>query len=85
MTKALTRLKKIRAGHRSSASRLMNQLEEASAATGGPAPDKLHQWKLSLTDKLDKLLTLNEEILASIDDDAIEEEIEQSDVFSECM
>ena len=53
--------------------------------TGGPAPDKLQQWKLSLTDKLDKLRTLNEEILASIDDDAIEEEIEQSDVFSERM
>ena len=63
----------------------MNQLEEAIVVTGGPAPDKLQQWKLSLTEKLDKHLTLNKEILASIDDDAIEEEIEQSDMFSERM
>ena len=79
----LARIKKVRAGHRSSASRLMNQLEEASAVTGGPALEKLHQWKLSLNEKLVKLRTLNDEVLASIEDDAIEEEIEQADVFSE--
>ena len=83
MAEALARLKKVRAGHRSSASRLMNQLEEASAVTGGPAPEKLQQWKLSLTEKLDKLRALNDEILASIEEDAIAYEIEQSDVFSE--
>ena len=83
MAEALARLKKVRAGHRSSASRLMNQLEEASAVTGGPAPEKLQQWKLSLTEKLDKLRALNDEMLASIEDDAIVDEIEQSDVFSE--
>ena len=83
MAEALARLKKVRAGHRSSASRLMNQLEEASAVTGGPVPEKLQQWKLSLTEKLDKLRALNDEILASIEDDAIADEIEQSDVFSE--
>ena len=79
----LARIKKVRAGHRSSASRLMIQLEEASAVTGGPALEKLHQWKLSLNEKLVKLRTLNDEVLASIEDDAIEEETEQADVFSE--
>ena len=32
---------------------------------------------------LNKLRALNDEILASIEDDAIQEEIEQSDMFSE--
>lgn len=61
----------------------MNQLEEASAITGGPAPEKLQQWKLSLNEKLGGLHALNDEILASIEDDAIEDEIEQADMFSE--
>ena len=79
----LARIKKVRAGHHASASRLMNQLEEASAVTGGPALEKLHQWKLSLNEKLVKLRTFNDEVLASIEDDAIAEEIEQADMFSE--
>ena len=61
----------------------MNQLEEASAATGGPALERLLQWKLSLNDKLQKLKSLDNEILALVSDDAIDDEIEQADVFSE--
>ena len=79
----VARQKKIRAGHRSSAMRLMNQLEEASAATGGPALERLLQWKLSLNDKLQKLKSLDNEILALVNDDAIDDEIEQADVLSE--
>ena len=78
----VARQKKIRAGHRSSATRLMNQLEEASAATGGPVLERLLQWKLSLNDKLQKLKSLDNEILALVNDDAIDDEIEQADVFS---
>ena len=81
-TEALARHKKVRAGHRSSATRLMNQVEEASAVTGGPAIDKLLQWKLSLTEKLTKLKLLDE-ILTLVEDSAIEDEIEQADVFRE--
>ena len=79
----VVRQKKIWAGYRSSATRLMNQLEEASAATGGPALERLLQWKLSLNDKLQKLKSLDNEILALVNDDAIDDEIEQADVFSE--
>ena len=82
-TEALARHKKVRAGHRSSATRLMNQVEEASAVTGGPAIDKLLQWKLSLTEKLAKLKLLDDEILTLVEDSAIEDEIEQADVFRE--
>ena len=47
MAEALARLKKVRAGHRFSALRLMNQLEEGSAITGGLVLEKLQQWKPS--------------------------------------
>ena len=55
MTEAIVRQKKKRAGHRSSVTRLMHQLEEASAVAEGPALDRLLQWKLSLNEKLQKL------------------------------
>jgi len=61
----------------------MNQAEEAAAVTGGPAIDKLQQRKLSLTEKLAKLQSLDEEILALVEDSAIDEEIEQADIFCE--
>jgi len=51
--------------------------------TGGLAMDKLQQLKLSLTEKLAKLQSLEEEILALVEDSAIDEEIEQADIFRE--
>ena len=39
MAEVLARLKRIQAGHRFKALRLMNQLEEASAVTGETIPD----------------------------------------------
>ena len=38
---------------------------------------------LTLTDKLQKLHTLNKEILAHVDDKAVEDEIEYTDIFKE--
>jgi len=46
-------------------------------------PDKLLQWKVSLNEKLTNIRTLDDEILALIDNDAIDDKIEQADVFSE--
>jgi len=54
-TETLARNKKVRAEHRSSATRLINQVDEASAVAIGPAIDKLLQWKLSLNEKVTKL------------------------------
>ena len=83
MTEAIVRQKKKPVGHRLSATRLMHQIEEASAVTEGLALERLLQWKLSLNEKLQKLKLLDNEILALVNDDAVEEEIEQVDVFSE--
>lgn len=82
MVEDLAQKKKICSGNRSSAMRLMNQFEEASAVTGGQVIEKLLQWKVSLTEKLQMLKALNNEILVLVDDDAVEDEIKQADVFS---
>ena len=83
MTEVLTRKKKTRAAHRSSATRLMNQLAEESASEGGATLERLLQCKLSLKEKLETLKTLDEEIIALVDEDALEDQIEQADVFKE--
>ena len=79
MSEALARNKKVRAGHRSSATRLMHQLEGEYEIDDGPTLDRL----MSLNQKLDKIRELDEEILALVDDDGIENEIEQADQFKE--
>ena len=83
MSEALARNKKVRAGHRSSATRLLRQLEGEYEIDDGPTLDRLMQCKLSLNQKLDKIRELDEEILALVDDDGIENEIEQADQFKE--
>ena len=83
MSEALARPKKVRAGHRSSATRLMRQLEGEYGIDGGPTLTRLMQCKLSLNEKLDRLRELNQEILALVEDDEIESEIEQADQFTE--
>ena len=83
MSEALVRKKKVRAGHRSSATRIMNQLEVDRATEDGPTLDRLQQYKLTLKEKLETLNTLDQEILALVEDSAIEDEIEQADVFKE--
>ena len=60
------------------ATRLMHHVEE-SDTTEGPW---LMQCKLTLADKLQKLHTLDEEILTNGDNEAVEDEIEQADVFN---
>ena len=55
--------------------RLMRQIEEATG-TADITLDKLLQWKVSLNEKLTKIRTLDDEILALVDNDAIDDEIE---------
>ena len=83
MSEALARAKKVRAGHRSSTTRLMHQLEREYGIDDGPSLDRLMQCKLSLNEKLERLHTLNEEILTIVEDDDIESEIEQADQFKD--
>ena len=79
MSEALARTKKVRAGHRSSATRLMHQLEGEYEIENGPTLDRLMQCKVSLNEKLDKLRELDEQILALVEEENIASEICNSD------
>ena len=60
--------------------RQMRQIEEA-IGTADIMPDKLLQWKISLNEKLMKIRTPDDEILVLIDNEAIDNVIEQADVY----
>ena len=61
----------------------MNQWAEESDSEEGPTLEKLLQCKLSLKEKLEALKILDEEIIALVDEDPLEDQIEQADVFKE--
>ena len=82
MSESLNGRKKVEGGHRVSAKRTIAALYEAIEN-----PDsiitKLEQHKITLTEKLDTLRRLDEEILEQVEDDDIDDEIEQADVCHE--
>jgi len=82
MSESLNRRKKVRGGHRTSAKRTIAALYEVIEN-----PDaiitKLEQCKITLTEKLDTLRRLDEEILEQVEDDDVDDEIEQADVCHE--
>ena len=85
MAEALAKKKRVRGRHRSSATRLIQQVNEVVTAgdTAEPNVARLRQLKLSLEEKLRTLTRMDEEIVDLVDDDAIQEEIEQADIFKE--
>ena len=76
--------KKIRAGHRASATRLLNQID-AALGEGPPNPDDLTLLKMSLKEKLDTLKSLDSEILGLIPEEQLGKEIEQADEYKESV
>ena len=69
-----------RKGHRSSATKMINQVDPAIAAVNAP---KLKQLRAQLTTKSKLLSGLDAEIIAHIADDEIEAEVEQTDQVQE--
>ena len=76
------RKKRIRGGHRASATKIVRKAEEL-LAEDSPSTPHLAQIKLSLEEKLAVLKQLDAEILDTVDDEAVAEEIEQSDAYKE--
>ena len=75
---ALEKKKNVRRGHRGSATKLIGRINTALAAS--PADeDKLRQLQLSLTDKLQVLKILDDDIVDSTPEDELAREIEQAD------
>ena len=74
----LEKKKNVRRGHKGSATKLIGRINTALAAS--PADeDKLRQLKLSLTDKLQVLKILDDDIVEATPEDELAREIEQAD------
>ena len=82
MSENLAKKKRIRAGHRASATRMLRQSDEL-LAVAPPDTVKLSQLKLSLEEKLGTLKQLDGEIVELTDEEHLIEEIEQADGFKE--
>ena len=88
MAEALAKKKKIRSGHRASATRMVNRVGETIAAFEADPTTELDvkgllQLKLSLDKKLSTLKELDREILELVEDGAVKDEIEQADTYKE--
>ena len=84
MSEGISKRKKVRGGHRGSATRMMHEVYETieSTADKNTIITKLEQCKISLEEKLVVVKQQDEEILALLDEEEVEAEIEDADVFS---
>ena len=82
MTEALPRKKRIRAGHHSSATRILGQITTALEGTP-PDQDRLALLKLTLNAKLETLNRLDSEIIELTAEADLDDEIQQSDDYKE--
>ena len=79
----LTRKKRVRAGHKASATRMMTSANDLITAEGGPDVAKLSRVGMSLKEKLKDIKTLDGEVLELVKDEDLEAEITQADEFKE--
>ncbi len=82
MAEGLGRKRKIRAGHKASATRILRHIDEMLAPEVEVDFSKLMRLKLSLQEKLDTIKKLDEEILELTDDEKVEE-IQLADGYKE--
>ena len=83
MSEELARKKKVRGGHKASATRMMLRVEELMRADEDPDISKLNQLGMSLKEKLQEVKVFDSEILALVKDEELEDEIAQADLFKE--
>ena len=69
-----------RTSHRSSATKMIKQVDPAIASVNTP---KLKQLRAQLTDKAKLLATLDEDIVTHLADSELEKEVEQADLVQE--
>ena len=84
MSEGISRKRKVRGGHRGSATRMLNEVYETieSSADKNSVVTKLEECKISLEEKLRVIKRQDEEILELVDDEELEHEIEEADTFS---
>lgn len=77
MAEELARKKKVRGGHKASATRMVTRVEELLKAKGTLDPSKLNQLDMSLREKLDA------EVLGLTTEDELDDKIVQADLYKE--
>ena len=84
MSEGLSRKKRVRGGHRGSATRILQEVYDTIESTvdRDSIMTRLEQCKISLEEKLDIIKQQDEEILELVDDEEVEHEIEEADNFS---
>ena len=85
MAEGLARKKRIRAGHKASATKTIGKVEELLSSGDVVDNSKFSQLKLSLEEKLETVKRLDIEILDLIEDVKVVEEIEQADSFKDSI
>ena len=80
----LRRKKRVRAGHRGSSTKAIGRVEDILTLEK-PDINRLSQVKLTLSEKLEVLKTLDAEILDRVEKGDMAEEIDQADEFKEKM
>ena len=83
MSEELPRKKKVRGGHKASATRMMSRVDDLMAADRDPDISTLNQLGMSLKEKLQEIKVFDSKILALVKDEELEEEIAQADLFKE--
>ena len=76
-------LRRVWAGHKSSATKMITKAEELLAASGLLDLNKLDQIGMSLKEKLEEIKVLDSEVLELVEDAELEEEISQADLYKE--
>ena len=85
MVEALAKKKRIRAGHKASATKTIRQIEDILASET-PDISKLSLLRLTRKEKLETIKTLDSEVVELIDDEALmAEEIGQADSYREAV
>ena len=83
MADELARKKRVRGGHKASATRMITRVEEMLASGEELDRPKLNQVGMSLKEKLEEVKGLDSEILTLCEDDDLEREISQADLYKE--
>ena len=82
MAEELAKKKRIRAGHRTSVTKLIHLAETALAET--PDIKKLTTFKMTLTEKIKTVSTLDDEIANLLDEEeALSDDIDQADLYKQ--
>ena len=84
MAEALAKKKRIRAGHKASATNTIRQVEDILVSET-PDKERLSLLRLTLNEKLETIKALDTEVIELIEDDTLAEEIEQADGYKESV